>query len=156
MKLELKELGTVKDRFDRVTQISALVSDGKVVAFIHSQDESRRYSDGRDAEEHVIQAISIRKDGPRRWDTEDVRSVSCPTRSSVTLDFDPTLEQAWEKAKASYDWENGYNFLMYGEKGETVPADATPAFREGMKDAQHKFPRVVRKDKLCGNPRGNW
>ena len=155
MKLELKELGTVKDRFDRETLVSALVSNGKVVAFIHSKDETARYSDGRRSEEHVIQAINVRKKGEKFWDTDDVQSISAPSRSSKDLSYEPTVEQAWEIAKASYDYDNGYNFLMYGEKGASVPADATEAFRDGMKYAQTRFKRVVRNDKLCGKPRGH-
>ena len=155
MNLELKQLGTVKDRFDRETTVSALVSDGHVVAFIHSSDQSVRFSDDRRAEEHVIQSINVRKPGAKMWETDDVQSISAPSRSSKTLDYEPTLEQAWDEIKASYDWEQGYNFLTYGEQGATVPEDATEAFRTGMNDAQKKYRRTVRKGKLCGTPR-SW
>lgn len=156
MKLRLIEQGAVTDRFGRETFISVITADGVPVAVLHSQDRSDRYRDD-DAihHEHVIQGIQVRYSTEKYWH-EDLVDSTCPSRTRMTIPVEskdsmlPGDVDIANKVRADYDEDAGMQFVRYGEKGEEIPADASPAFLKGVEYAKTRYGRVIRKGKLCG------
>lgn len=158
MKLRLIEQGAVTDRFGRETFISVLTSDGVPVAVLHSTDRSVNYNDDAIHQEHVIQGIQVRYSSELHWH-EDLVDASAPSRSRLVVAVEskdsplPGDVDIANKVREDYEYDVGWNFLRYGEKGEAIPADASESFLRGVEASKKKCGRVVRSGKLTGNPR---
>jgi hypothetical protein len=160
MDLKLVNSGTVTDRFGRETIISVLMDGSVPVAVIHSQDKGDHYNDDAIHQEHVIQGIEIELDNGQRFSHDDILDSSCPSRTRIRLSAPKERigvgfgdVDIFNEVKADYDWSNGFNFVKYGAKGEKVPADASAAFFLGMDAAKKRTGRIVRANKLTGEPR---
>lgn len=131
--------------------IAVILFDGKPVASVVREDRTHGEQVN---EEYVYAGVKVSEPG-HRYLSPTLRYASAPTRGVSEFFGEPTVEQVAKSRQDDLDYEAAFQWVRYGERGETVPEDASDAFRAAVKDASKRFSRRVVKGALTGEPR-SW